>query len=286
MSLKAKIEAVLFMTDKPLRAQAIAVIIGEDVQVVRQTLLELIHDYEERQGGLEIADEDGYSFQVRDQFANLMDQFMPIEMSAAQLRTLSAIAIKQPIPQSEIIRIRGGGAYEHIKELASRGLVMKREDENSRSPLLSTTKQFQDYFRLTKDGKSLRQYLKRQMKKKDKEDLARIAFANLEDDADFSATSPDSEYIPAATNPEAGTIPSTNSDTISSTISSILTPEAGESTRDFQVEQAHQLQESTDISLREQIEPGAPISHNQKEISQPEQVAIDNMRVESSASIG
>ncbi len=171
MSLKAKIEAVLYLTDKPLRAQAIAGIVGEEVQIVRAAILELIHEYEERQGGLEIADEDGYSFQVRDQFANLMDEFLPIEMSAAQLRTLSAIAIKQPIPQSEIIRIRGAGAYDHIKELVLRGLVTKREDEKNRSPLLSTTKQFQEYFRLTKDGKSLRSYLKREMKKKDKTDL-------------------------------------------------------------------------------------------------------------------
>ncbi len=169
MSLKAKIEAVLYMTEKPLRAQAIAGIVGEDLQIVRQALLELIHEYEERDGGLEIADEDGYSFQVKDQYSNLMDEFLPIEMSAAQLRTLSAIAIKQPISQADIIRIRGAGAYDHIKELVQRGLVSKREDEKARSPMLSTTKQFQEYFRLTKDGKSLRQYLKRQMKKKEKE---------------------------------------------------------------------------------------------------------------------
>src|ERR1700722_2439828 len=124
-------------------------------------MLELFREYEEREGGLEIADDDGYTFQVKDQFASLMDEFLPVEMSTALLRTLSAIAIKQPIPQSEIIRIRGAGAYEHIKELVIKGLVSKREDEKTRSPLLSTTKQFQEYFRLTKDGKSLRQYLKR-----------------------------------------------------------------------------------------------------------------------------
>lgn len=175
MTLKAKIEAVLFMTEKPLRAQALAGIVGEEVQTVRATLLELIHEYEERQGGLEINDEDGYSFQVKDAYANLMDEFLPIEMSAAQLRTLSAIAIKQPISQSEIIRVRGAGAYDHIKELVQRGLVAKREDEKNRSPMLTTTKAFQEYFRLTKDGKSLRQYLKRQMKKKEKEDSAESA---------------------------------------------------------------------------------------------------------------
>lgn len=185
MSLKAKIEAVLYMTDKPLRAQAIAGIIGEELQAVRQTLLELIHEYEERQGGLEIADEDGYSFQVKDQYANLMDEFLPIEMSAAQLRTLSAIAIKQPISQSEIIRIRGAGAYDHIKELVQRGLVSKREDEKARSPMLSTTKAFQEYFRLTKDGKSLRQYLKRQMKKKEKQETSETAELSAEQDLEL-----------------------------------------------------------------------------------------------------
>ena len=81
---------------------------------------------------------------------------LPVEMSAALIRTLSAIAIKQPIPQSEIIRIRGAGAYEHIKELAEKELIAKRDDQGSRSPILSTTKKFQEYFRLTRDGKELR----------------------------------------------------------------------------------------------------------------------------------
>jgi segregation and condensation protein B len=164
MSLKAKIEAVLFLTDKPIRAQAIARIINEDVQNVRKALIELIHDYEEREGGLEIADEDGYSFQVKEQYASLMDEFLPVELSAALVRTLSAIAIKQPIMQSEIIRVRGAGAYEHIRELVNRDLVAKKEDAGGRSPLLSTTKKFQEYFRLTQDGKSLRNFLKKKVK--------------------------------------------------------------------------------------------------------------------------
>ncbi|MBI4534278.1 MAG: SMC-Scp complex subunit ScpB, partial [Candidatus Melainabacteria bacterium] len=60
MSLKAQIEAVLFLTDKPVRVQAIARIVNADVQVVRQLLLELIHDYENRSGGLEITQDNGY----------------------------------------------------------------------------------------------------------------------------------------------------------------------------------------------------------------------------------
>lgn len=173
MSLKAKVEAVLFVTAKPIKAQSIARIVNADVQLVRQALLELVHDYEERKGGLEIADEDGYTFQVRDEYANLMDEFLPVEMTAALIRTLSAIAIKQPISQSEIIRVRGAGAYEHIRELVSRDLVAKREEpQGGRSPMLSTTKKFQEYFRLTKDGKDLRNYLKRQVRKANAAEVA------------------------------------------------------------------------------------------------------------------
>lgn len=157
-SLKAKVEAALFLTEKPLRADAVARIVNADPDTVRQTIIELIHDYEAREGGLEIADDGGYIVQVKDQYTTLIDEFVPIDMPTALIRTLSAIAIKQPVMQSEIIKLRGAGAYDHIKELIVRELVNKRED-GGRSPLLTTTKKFQEYFRLSKDGKSLRSFL-------------------------------------------------------------------------------------------------------------------------------
>lgn len=164
VNVKAKVEAVLFLTDKPIRAQAIARIVNADVQIVRQLILELIHDYEERAGALEIAQENGYIIEVKQEYASLMEEFFPIEMSAALLRTLSAIAIKQPVMQSEIIRVRGAGAYDHIRELITKELILKKE-EGGRSPTLSTTKRFQEYFRLTKDGTSLRKHLQREDRK-------------------------------------------------------------------------------------------------------------------------
>ncbi|MBS2003679.1 MAG: SMC-Scp complex subunit ScpB [Cyanobacteria bacterium SZAS LIN-5] len=165
--LKSKIEAILFLTDKPMRAQAIARIVNEDVQVVRQAILDLIHDYEERASGLEIADDNGYIIQVKDEYASIIDEFVPMEMPVSLIRTLSAIAIKQPVAQSEIIKIRGAGAYDHIKELMSRELIIKKEE--GRSPTLSTTKKFQEYFRLSHDAKSLRTQLRKEEKELTKE---------------------------------------------------------------------------------------------------------------------
>ncbi len=160
MNLKGKIEAVLFLTDKPIHAAAVARIVNTDVQLVRKCLLELIHDYEERAGGLEIAQDNGYMIQVKDEFAAIVEEFLPMDMSVALLRTLSAIAIKQPVVQSEIVRVRGAGAYDHIKELLSRELVFKKEE--GRSPTLTTTRKFQEYFRLTGDARGLRQDIKKQ----------------------------------------------------------------------------------------------------------------------------
>src|ERR1700734_2826931 len=109
MSLKSRIEAILFLTDKPLKAQAVARIVNEDVQLVRQAVLELINDYEQRDGALEIADDEGYIIQVKDQYGSIIDEFVPFELPRSLLRTLSAIAIKQPVMQSEVIKIRGAG---------------------------------------------------------------------------------------------------------------------------------------------------------------------------------
>ncbi len=125
MSLKSRIEAVLFLTDKPMAAAAIAQLVNTDVQMVRQSILELIHDYEERNSALEIADDGGYMMQVKDEFATFANEMAPIDLPVSVVRTLSAIAIKQPVLQSEIVRIRGAGDYDHVKELLEKELITK-----------------------------------------------------------------------------------------------------------------------------------------------------------------
>ncbi|MBS1957514.1 MAG: SMC-Scp complex subunit ScpB [Cyanobacteria bacterium SZAS-4] len=194
--LKSKVEAILFLTDKPMRAQAIARIVNEDVQVVRQAILDLIHDYEERASGLEIADDNGYIIQVKDEYASIIDEFVPMEMPVALIRTLSAIAIKQPVMQSEIIKIRGAGAYDHIKELMTRELIIKKEE--GRSPTLSTTKKFQEYFRLSHDAKSLRT----QLRKEDKVATKEAAGTGGDGDSDVPNIHPESIEAEQAKNLE------------------------------------------------------------------------------------
>ncbi len=168
MSLKNHIEALLFLTDKPIKTAVIARTLNQDVQDIRKAMIDLINDYEDRNGALEIADEDGYMLQVKDEFSGLVDEFAPFELPTSLVRTLSAIAIKQPVSQSEVIKLRGAGAYDHIKELLIRELINRKED--GRSPILTTTKKFQEYFRLSKDGQTWRHQLETATNKDRKED--------------------------------------------------------------------------------------------------------------------
>jgi segregation and condensation protein B len=189
MSLKSRVEAVLFLTDKPVVAAVVAKLVNEDVQLVRQAIMQLIYDYEQRNCALEISDDDdGYMMQVKDEFANLANDLAPIDLPVAVVRTLSAIAIKQPVMQSEIVRIRGAGAYEHITTLIEKELITKKEE--GRSHLLSTTKKFQEYFRLSQDAKALRTQLKDQDKEEKLEALDQQLELPLENEAALPPADP------------------------------------------------------------------------------------------------
>ncbi|HEY9718228.1 MAG TPA: SMC-Scp complex subunit ScpB, partial [Trichormus sp.] len=156
----------------------------------------------------ELADDNGYIIQVKDEYSSLINEFAPLEVPLALLRTLSAIAIKQPVQQSEIIKIRGAGAYDHIRELMIRELIIKKDADEGRSPLLSTTKKFQEYFRLSGDGKSLRTELRKKDKTEDIQPVTADAQAiqlqldeaiNIQlDDVQVPAASTDDPQIAAA----------------------------------------------------------------------------------------
>ncbi len=154
MSLKAKIEAVLFITAQALEVQDIAEILKEEPDVVEEALLELIMDYSAREGALEIDDENGYILQVKEDFMDIVEQLCPVELKPSVLKTLTVIALKEPIRQSYLKELRSS-AYEHVAELLKMGLISRNRDKNGRSFNLRTTPKFKEYFKLKGDAKTL-----------------------------------------------------------------------------------------------------------------------------------
>ena len=165
--LKAQVEAVLFITDLPLKTGAIAKMLNTSYDNVQSALVQLIQEYEDRNGGLEIGADDGYIIQVKTQYLQVVTDMMPLELNPGPMRTLSAITLKEPVLQSEIVDIRGAGAYDHINELVEVGLVTKKPQ--GLSYILRTTKKFEQYFRLTQDANKIKEKLQEEAAKRAKE---------------------------------------------------------------------------------------------------------------------
>ena len=66
MSLKSKIEAVLFVTARSVTIKEIADILQAEEPEIEEAMLDLIMDYSAREGALEINDENGYILQVKE----------------------------------------------------------------------------------------------------------------------------------------------------------------------------------------------------------------------------
>lgn len=158
--LKAQIEAVLFTTAQALSIKEIADILNEeDVDKVEEAMLDLIMDYASREGALEIDDENGYILQVKEEHMDIVEKLCPVELKPAVLRTLSVIALKEPIRQTDLKELRGSNAYEHVQELLEKGLISRTKDKNGRSYNLKTTPKFAEYFKLKGDTRSLAKLL-------------------------------------------------------------------------------------------------------------------------------
>lgn len=150
MSIAAtKIEAILYLKGRPLSIGEIAEYAACDRMTAEEGVIELIDEYARRDTALEVVETPGgYCLQVRSDYQDLVQTLIPVELGVGALRTLAAIALHSPIKQSDLINVRGSGAYQHVQELVEQGFVRKRRDSDSRSYSLQTTLKFNQYFQI------------------------------------------------------------------------------------------------------------------------------------------
>ena len=147
LCLVTQIEAILYLKAQPLSLAKIAEYAQCDREAAEDALIELMQDYAQRDSALEVIETDqGYSLQLRDSFQTLVQNLVPADLGLGVLRTLAAIALKGPILQTDLVDLRGSGAYDHVKELVAQGFVHKRRQANGRSFRLQVTDQFYQYF--------------------------------------------------------------------------------------------------------------------------------------------
>jgi len=149
---KALVEAALFVSETPLSLYTLKKISGISSQRdLKKVLDQIKKELEKDSRGIELAlTGEGYQLQVKDQFLErVADLTTHSDISRGALRTLSIVTLKQPILQSEIVKIQGNKAYNYIKSLEKKKLI--KTERAGRTKKINTTKEFERYF-----GKSLK----------------------------------------------------------------------------------------------------------------------------------
>lgn len=148
------VEAILFASDAPLKADEIARADESlDEDRVELALAELQRAYDESERAFELVEvAEGWQLLTRAEFAPYLERFdtvpRPSRLSGPALETLAIIAYRQPIGRVEVEYIRGVGSSGVVRSLQDRGLidVVGRGEGLGRPLLYGTTSRFLEHF--------------------------------------------------------------------------------------------------------------------------------------------
>lgn len=154
-----RIEAILYLKAQPLRLGELVDYAQCDRSIVQAALRQLMQDYSQRESALDVVETtEGFVLQLRSGFEALVQTLIPVDLGVGALRTLAAIALKKGITQTELVDLRGSGAYQQVQTLVEQGFVQKRRHKETRSYWLQVTDKFHRYFQTQKLPKPLSAY--------------------------------------------------------------------------------------------------------------------------------
>jgi segregation and condensation protein B len=154
------VEALLFLSEKPLTVEEVRVATGLDPARVRKALDELSGTFREGVSGIVLHEVAG-GWQLRtspdaSDFARRFLRVKPQRLTRAALETLAIVAYRQPVTRPEVEEIRGVDSGAVMKALLERRLlkILGKKEEPGRPILYGTTREFLEFFAL-KDLASL-----------------------------------------------------------------------------------------------------------------------------------
>ena len=157
------IEASLYAAGRTLTIEEISNKLELPKKEVEELINEVAFEYLERSTALIITQiGEGYQMQIRSEYTEKVSKFAKGGAIAERyLRTLTIIALKQPILKSTVIKLRGSGAYEHVKYLLDNSFI--DAVKKGRSQELTTTDKYADMFGLPKDKTELKRAMVNQL---------------------------------------------------------------------------------------------------------------------------
>ena len=156
--MKKQIEAILFTTGKFMSSDEIAKHLNTSKEEILKSIEELKKEYQEKDSALTLQTQDNlFKLNIKKEIGFLTNKLLEEkEMDSPKTKTLAIIAYKTPVTQSEIIKIRGNKAYDHISQLKESGLITS--EKQGRTRLIKLSPHFFDYFDIA--AKELKETLK------------------------------------------------------------------------------------------------------------------------------
>jgi segregation and condensation protein B len=159
ISLATRVEAILYLKAKPLTLKEITEYAQSDRDEVQDALIALMERYAHQETALEVVETPkGYVLQLRSDFQDLVQTLIPVDLGVGALRTLATIALKGSITQTELVELRGSGAYQQVQTLVEQGFVGKRRPKDGRSYRLQVTDKFHQYFQTVQAAQNLQSH--------------------------------------------------------------------------------------------------------------------------------
>ena len=148
------IEALVFVSETPLKSERIAEILGLKNSEVVSALQELSGRYDQSGSGLHLEEvAEGFQFRTRLESADYIQQLIhsrPYRFSRAALETLAIIAYRQPVTRAEVEYLRGVDSGGVFKTLLEKQLIriLGKKDVPGRPLIYGTTREFLEFFGL------------------------------------------------------------------------------------------------------------------------------------------
>lgn len=156
---KNLIEGALYASGSPLDIEELSTKLELPKKITEELINELAYEYLERNSALIIAQVgEKWQMQLKPEYTEAVSKFAKGGGIAEKyLRTLTVIALKQPILKSLLIKLRGAGAYEHVKYLIDNDLISAVK--KGRTHELTTTEKYSEMFGLPKDKTELKRVM-------------------------------------------------------------------------------------------------------------------------------
>ena len=152
IDLTTRVEAVLYLKGRPISKKDLSEITDSDINSINNAIKELKIKYSNSKSAIELNEiNNSYCLELKSTLNDFVEDLLPSELKTSELRTLATIAIKKKILQSDLILLRGSGAYDHIKELLNKKFIVKRKQKEGRSYWLSLSEKFFQTFAVSNE---------------------------------------------------------------------------------------------------------------------------------------